>query len=214
VLTQELLKPSLQLEEEILAPTPGISPGEGSPTLAQGTSPDKDGTTLISEADPGDLAGPIGQAWEPWGEVAAIIGLPSPNTNWWRPISKYLRLRTIPDNKTKTRRLARQAKGYLIHSDEMYHCSTSGVLQWCIPTEESKALLLDVHEGVCGHHASSRSMVGKAFQQGVLCKVDPSSGLGAPYNPHYMVVCYVGPRPSGTLQESTQGLDPPARRSR
>jgi hypothetical protein len=27
-------------------------------------------------------------------------------------------------------------------------------------------LLLDIHEGICGYHASSRSMVGKAFRQG------------------------------------------------
>jgi hypothetical protein len=70
---------------------------------------------------------------------------------------------TIADDETETRRLARQAKGYLIHNDDLYHRSTSGVLQWCIPHEEGKVLLLNVHDGVCGHHASSRSMVGKAF---------------------------------------------------
>jgi hypothetical protein len=31
---------------------------------------------------------------------------------------------------------------------------------------EGKALLLDVHEGICVHHASSRIMVRKAFRQG------------------------------------------------
>jgi hypothetical protein len=31
------------------------------------------------------------------------------------------------------------------------------------PPEEGEVLLLDVHEGVCVHHASSRSMVGKVF---------------------------------------------------
>jgi hypothetical protein len=31
------------------------------------------------------------------------------------------------------------------------------------PLEEGKALLHDVHEGVCGHHASLRSMARKAF---------------------------------------------------
>jgi hypothetical protein len=34
------------------------------------------------------------------------------------------------------------------------------------PPGEGEALLLDVHVGVYAHHASSRSMVGKAFQQG------------------------------------------------
>jgi hypothetical protein len=48
----------------------------------------------------------------------------------------------------------------------LYNRSTLGILHWCIPVEEGKALLLDIHEGICGHHASSQSIVGKAFQQG------------------------------------------------
>jgi hypothetical protein len=69
----------------------------------------------------------------------------------------------IPDDKTETQRLARLAKGYLIQDDELYRRGTSGILQQCIPVEEGKVLLLDIHDEICGHHASSRSMVGKAF---------------------------------------------------
>jgi hypothetical protein len=65
----------------------------------------------------------------------------------------YLRLGTIPDDETRTPCLARQEKGYLIHIDELYRHSSSGILQWCIHPEEGK-VLLDVHEGVCGHHTS------------------------------------------------------------
>jgi hypothetical protein len=165
----------------------------------------------------------------------AIIEPPSPDADWQRSFSKYLQLETIPDDKIETRRLARREKGYLIHNDELYHHSTSGVLQRCIPIEEGKALLLDIHEGVCGHHASSGSMVGKAFWQGfilansrqprgadcevmsgmlALHEVNPRSDPGALEHPHYMVVCRVGPRPFGALQESTWGLDPPARHGR
>jgi hypothetical protein len=43
---------------------------------------------------------------------------------------------------------------------------TTGILQWCIPPEEDKALLLDVQKGFYGHHASSRNMVGKTIRQG------------------------------------------------
>jgi hypothetical protein len=53
-----------------------------------------------------------------------------------------------------------------MHNKELYHCSASGVLLRCIPAEEGRALLLDIHEGVCGHYASSRSLVRKAFRQG------------------------------------------------
>ena len=36
----------------------------------------------------------------------------------------------------------------------------------CIPTDRGKQLLLEVHAGICGHHAAPRSLVGKAFHQG------------------------------------------------
>jgi hypothetical protein len=73
----------------------------------------------------------------------------------WKPISEYLRHGTIPDDETVTRHLAHWAKGYLIHNDKLYRHSSSGILQWCIPIEEGKALLLAIHKGVYRHHASS-----------------------------------------------------------
>jgi hypothetical protein len=95
-----------------------------------------------------------------------IIESPSPDVDWRRPRSEYLCLETKPDDETETRRLAHRAKGYLIHNGELYGRSSSSILQRCIPVEEGMALLLDIHEGVCGHHASSRSIIGKAFRQG------------------------------------------------
>jgi hypothetical protein len=83
-----------------------------------------------------------------------IIELPNPDTHWSRLISKYLQLGTIPYDEIETQRLAHWAKENLNHNGERYHRNTSGVLQWCVPAEKGKALLLDIHEGVCGHHAS------------------------------------------------------------
>jgi hypothetical protein len=50
--------------------------------------------------------------------------------------------------------LACQTKRFLIHDDELYHHSISGILPQCIPIMEGKVLLLDIHEEICGHHAS------------------------------------------------------------
>ena len=36
----------------------------------------------------------------------------------------------------------------------------------CIPTNQGRQLLLEVHAEICGHHAAPRSLVGKAFCQG------------------------------------------------
>jgi hypothetical protein len=40
----------------------------------------------------------------------------------------------------------------------------------------------------------------------VLQKANPRPGPGAPDNPHDMVICHVGPRPSRVLQEMSGGL--------
>jgi hypothetical protein len=36
----------------------------------------------------------------------------------------------------------------------------------CVSMEESKEILQEIHEGVCGNHAASRTLVGKAFRFG------------------------------------------------
>jgi hypothetical protein len=42
----------------------------------------------------------------------------------------------------------------------------SGIFQKCIEPEEGQDLLKDIHQGECGHHASSRALVAKAFRHG------------------------------------------------
>jgi hypothetical protein len=137
---QDLVKPSIQLDEDGLAPTLG--------------------------ADPGTPPGLAGQGREPIPEVTTVTESSRSNPDWHKLISEYLRLRAISDDEIETRRLVCRVKGYLIHDDETYHRCTSGIIQQCIPIEECKASLLNIHEWICGHHASSRSMVGKALWQG------------------------------------------------
>jgi hypothetical protein len=49
---------------------------------------------------------------------------------------------------------------------ELYRHGTDGVLLRCISREEGAEVLTDILEGECGSHSSSRTMVGKAYQQG------------------------------------------------
>ena len=49
---------------------------------------------------------------------------------------------------------------------EVYKRSHTEILQRCIPFEQGKRLLSDIHGGVCGYHAMPRTLVGNAFRQG------------------------------------------------
>jgi hypothetical protein len=64
-------------------------------------------------------------------------------------------------------RILRSSKGYVLVGGNLYkRGSASGILMKCVSMEEGKEILQEIHEGVCGNHAASRTLVGKAFRSG------------------------------------------------
>jgi ribonuclease HI/transposase InsO family protein len=92
----------------------------------------------------------------------------TPNWNWQTPYLQYLHRGELPLDRAEARRLARRAKSFVLLGDgkELYHRSTSGILQRCISVAEGQELLQEIHLGACGHHAAPRALVGNAFRQG------------------------------------------------
>jgi hypothetical protein len=89
----------------------------------------------------------------------------SPDT-WITKIQIYLKDNILPDDMASTDRIAHLAKRYMLVEGDLYRRGTNGVLIWCITREEGCELLIEVHGGECGNHASSRTLVGKAFRRG------------------------------------------------
>jgi hypothetical protein len=113
--------------------------------------PDEAGTTT----DPG-AADPLVAS------VFHIREIPS----WAEPFSNYLITGDLPQDEAEARRLQRRALAYTIINSELYKRSVSGIFQKCIEPEEGIELLREIHQGECGHHASSRALVAKAFRHG------------------------------------------------
>jgi hypothetical protein len=86
------------------------------------------------------------------------------NPDWRVPLLAYLLDEVLPADRTEARRIARFAKTYVTVDGELYKRSPSavGMLMKCIPTHQGKELLLEIHVGICGHHAAPWSLVGKA----------------------------------------------------
>jgi hypothetical protein len=60
--------------------------------------------------------------------------------------------------------LIRRAKSYVLVREKLYRRgATSGVLMKCVPREEGKDILEEIHKGICGNHASSRTLASKVF---------------------------------------------------
>ena len=72
----------------------------------------------------------------------------------------------MPQKEEDAERLARQATSYCIRDSELYRKRPNDVSLCCISKEQGKDLIADIHGGDCGHHSSSRTLVGKAFRSG------------------------------------------------
>ena len=84
----------------------------------------------------------------------------------------YLLKEVLLPERTKARWIVRCTKTFVTLGDELYKWSPLGVLLKCIPTDQGKQLLLDIHAGICRHHAAPRSLVRKPFTKvfiGPLC---------------------------------------------
>jgi hypothetical protein len=86
--------------------------------------------------------------------------------SWARPIMDFMVNGQLPANEAKACGIMRRSKAYTIINKEIYKRSTTGVLQRCVESFEGQEMLREIHQGECGHHASSRALVSKAFRHG------------------------------------------------
>jgi hypothetical protein len=88
------------------------------------------------------------------------------DVDWRQPFIDYIREQKVPTDKNLAEKIIRRAKSYVLVGDKLYRRgATSGVLMKCVPREEGKDILEEIHKGVCGNHASSRTFVSKAFRR-------------------------------------------------
>jgi hypothetical protein len=86
--------------------------------------------------------------------------------SWMDPIIEYLRDGTLTADKDATRKLIRQAAWYVFDDDELYRRSFTMPLLRCLRETEAHYVIREVHEGICGNHLGTRSLVGKIIRQG------------------------------------------------
>jgi hypothetical protein len=84
--------------------------------------------------------------------------------DWWFPILEWLVEGKLPSDQTEARRIASRAKAFVLIDDKLYKRGTASILMRCIPGDQGRELLQEMHAGTCGHHAGPRTLVGKAFR--------------------------------------------------
>ena len=82
------------------------------------------------------------------------------------PYLNYLLREVLSMDKMEARWLMHRTKSFVLIEGKLYKRSHARILQRYIPIERGKQLLSDIHGGVCGHHATPRTLVRNAFHQG------------------------------------------------
>ena len=94
--------------------------------------------------------------------VAALHIIP----DWTVPYLAYMTRGELPEDETLARQITQRSKSMTIANGELHHHSVTAAIQCCGSPEEGQEILREIHEGDCGHHAGSKSLVTKAFRHG------------------------------------------------
>jgi hypothetical protein len=98
--------------------------------------------------------------------ISPVMAVLPCNPPWAEPYLEYLMTKKLPEDEVQKRQLERRVKAYTIIDDQLYKRSTLGVFMKCISQVDGIEILIEIHEGECGHHAAARSLVAKAFRHG------------------------------------------------
>jgi hypothetical protein len=85
---------------------------------------------------------------------------------WITEIRDYLKDNILLDEYASAEWIVCVAKRYVLVEGNLYRCGTNGIILWCTTREEGCELLVEIHGGECSNHASSHTLVGKAFRHG------------------------------------------------
>ena len=98
-------------------------------------------------------------------EEVAAFSIQSTGT-WMTPIISFLQDGHLPQNTDEARKVKKRAARFTILNDVLYKRGFSMPYLKCVDEDEAKYILEEVHGGICGNHAGSRSLVQKVIRAG------------------------------------------------
>jgi hypothetical protein len=91
--------------------------------------------------------------------------------DWREAFIDFIRDQRLPvgidARSAEAARILRRSKGFILVDGNLYRRGArSGVLMKYVTKDDGHDILREIHEGVCGNHAASRTLVGKAYRAG------------------------------------------------
>src|SRR5512147_1061497 len=68
--------------------------------------------------------------------------------DWRTPLIKFINSEELPEDDVEAEKITRKAKIYCTIGNNLYKKAPNGVLLKCVLSDDSRHLLLDIHEGI------------------------------------------------------------------
>ena len=87
--------------------------------------------------------------------------------SWMDSITQFLKEDILPEEKIEANKIRKNATSYwLLEDSKLYRHSFSRSYLLCVHPDQTKLLLEEMHEGICGSHTGGRSLAHRAITQG------------------------------------------------
>ena len=96
-------------------------------------------------------------------EKVSTFAIQSINS-WMTSIISFLQDEHLPQDVEEARKVKKKVARFTILNDTLYKRGFSIPYLKCVNEEEAKYILEKIHEGVCGDHASPKSLVSKVIR--------------------------------------------------
>ena len=94
--------------------------------------------------------------------IASVESTPS----WMDPIWNYIIDGSLPDDPKEAAKIRARSARFTNHKGSLYKQGFFTPFLKCISGEDTRYVLREVHEGVCGNHIGARALAGKVLRQG------------------------------------------------
>ena len=94
--------------------------------------------------------------------VASVESVPS----WMGPIWNYIIDGSLPDDPKEAAKIKARSARFTNHKGSLYNRGFFTPFLKCISGEDTKCVLREVHEGICGNHIGTPALAGKVLRQG------------------------------------------------
>jgi len=85
---------------------------------------------------------------------------------WITPLIKYLTGAFVPKDEDEGALVQRRASKFTMVARKLYRIGKAMTMLRCLGESETRLLLLEVHEGVCGSHIGGRALEANLLRAG------------------------------------------------